>query len=200
MDLAAAQNEFAERGFDYLSTDRRTFYLNMAKDLFEDAYSFPWLETVATGVSPLTIADLKSVLYVRDSTNDTELIGLPASQIIVNGIDLAMTGVPCNWWLDGENIVTGWPVSTSAVMQVRYVKQSDELVDPTDTPLIPARYHGTWVDMAVIRAYIDSDNYVAAQGLKQVVDIDLSQIIQRYAMRNMQNPAYQTQRWGSEDS
>jgi hypothetical protein len=199
MDLAAAQVEMANRGFDYLSTDRRTFFLNQAKNTFEDIFPFPWLEDVATGTSPLTISDLKQVLYVSDTDHDRELLGLPAAQIIVDGTDLAETGTPSNWWLDGENTVTVWPVSSSASLQVRYIKESDELVDPTNTPLIPARYHGTWIDLAVIRAYIDSDNYVAAQGLQQIVALDLSQIAQRYATRNDQNPGYQTIRSGSDD-
>jgi hypothetical protein len=199
VNLAEAQEEFANRGVDYLSTDRRTFFLNYAKNVFEDAYVFPWLEAVATGASPKTITDLKQILYVRDSSNDTELLGLPAAQIIVDGIDLAEIGRPTNWWLDGEEIVTVWPVSTSAVLEIRYVKESPELVDPTDAPLIPARYHQTWVDIAMIQAYKDSDNFAAASALQQIVNLDLSQIISRYVSRNRQNPEYQTIRAGSDD-
>jgi hypothetical protein len=198
VNLAAARDELASRGFDYLDSSRMNFMLNDAKNLFEDAYPFPWLEATTTGTSPLSIADLKAVLYVRDDTNDTELLGLPAQQIVVLGDDIAQTGTATHWWLDGEETLTVWPVS-SASLQVRYVKESVELSADADTPLIPSRYHSTWLDIAVIRAYIDSDNYAAASGLKQIVDLDLSQIIQRYALRNRQNGSYQTIRYFSED-
>jgi hypothetical protein len=200
VNLEAARQEMRDRGVDYIDDDvRLTFWLNQAKNIFEDAFPFPWLEATASGVSPLVVSDLKDVLYVRDSTNDSELIGFPPQQIVVNGGDLTLTGTPECWWLDGENTITAWPVSTSVVVEVRYVKESPELAAGTDTPLIPARFHPTWVDLAMIRAYVDRDNYAAAQALQQMANFDLAQIVDRYATRNRQNPGYQTVRAGSED-
>lgn len=199
MNLGQAFDEVQERGFNFDDFTRLTFWLNQAKDTFEDFYQWPWLETATTGTAPLVIADLKQVLYVADTSNDTELLGMLPAEIVVNGIDLNQTGTPQYWWLDGETTVRVWPVNTSAALTVRYVKQSPELAVDTDTPLIPARYHPTWVDLAVIRAYVDTDNFVAAQGLKQVVDADLQQIATRYATRNRQNPGYQVLRAGADD-
>jgi hypothetical protein len=198
VNLLAAQIEVRERGFFELPDDRLTVLLNQAKNTFEDFYPWPWLETVVTGTAPLTVNDLKQILYVRDSTNDIELLGLPAQQIIVGDDDIAQTGTPTHWWLDGEEEINVWPVSAVS-LEVRYIKESPELAATTDIPLIPARYHNSWVDLAVIRAYIDSDRFAAVQGLKQIVDADLTLIAQRYATRNRQNGSYQTIRYFSED-
>lgn len=200
MNLGEARTELAGRGFDYLEASRVNTFLNDAKNTFEDAYPFPWLETSTSGASPLTIADLKQVLYVVDSTNNQELVGVAASQVVAE-LDPSITtttGAPDVWWLDGEETIRTYP-TTAVTLSVRYVKESPELSADSDTPLIPARYHQTWVDIAVIRAYMDSDNFVAALGLKQIVDVTLSQIITRYASRNAQNPGYQTIRGYSED-
>ena len=54
MNLSAARTELAARGFDDLAAARLTLFLNQARNDFEDAYPFPWLETVfATGPAPL---------------------------------------------------------------------------------------------------------------------------------------------------
>lgn len=196
VNLGEAQQEFYARGVDYIDdVDRLTLWLNQAKNIFEDTFPFPWLMQFVTGLSPLTISDLKDILYVFDANTNNELIGVPVQQLVVNG-DTTGSGLPTNWWLDG-NVLTTWPTATT--VSARYVKESPELVQPSDTPLIPARYHNTWIDLAMIRAYVDRDNFVAAQGLQQLVNTDLTLIVQRYATRNMQNPAYQTMRAGAED-
>lgn len=199
MNLADARAELAARGFDYLLPGRMNIMLNDARNAFEDVYPFPWLEAAVTGTAPLTIADLKHVLFVQDTTNDTELLGLPVQQIAQLGDDLALPGLPTHWWLDGLTTLNVWPVSTSAQLLVRYVKESPELAGDLDTPLIPVRYHNTWVDLAVVRAYLDSDNFAAASALQQIANNDLAQISQRYATRNGQNPGYQTIRFNSDD-
>lgn len=65
--------------------------LNNAKDELEDFFDWPWLETTTTGTAPLTVTNLKRILYVTDTTNDTELPGVQAADINAN---IADTGTP----------------------------------------------------------------------------------------------------------
>jgi hypothetical protein len=192
VQLVDARTALIARGFDELTPTRLNEVLNLAKNQFEDGYPFPWLETTATGPAPLTIADLKDVLYVVDTTNQNELRGVPAQHIIAEQDPIiGDTGAPALWWLDGTTSLKTWPVQASAQLSVRYVKESPELSLDADTPLIPVRYHSTWVDLAAVRAYLDSDNIDAAAQLSAIVGQDLARIIARYDTRNRQNSAYQ---------
>jgi hypothetical protein len=150
MDLTAAQTELKARGGDYLSTARLTTFLNDAKNELEDFFVWPWLETTTTGTAPLTISDLKHVLYVVDTTNQAELTGASA-QYIVEDLDetITTTGTPDVWWLDGTTTLKVYPANTSASLSVRYVKFSPELSAGADTPLIPVRNHNLWIDLAL---------------------------------------------------
>lgn len=200
MNLNEARTELAARGFDELSPTRLTSFLNIAKSQFEDAYTFPWLEASEAGTSPLTIEDLKQVLHVVDTSNHVELEGVTSSYIVAElSSDLDAQGQPLVWWLDGENVVKTWPVNTSTQLSVRYLKQSPELTDNTDTPLIPVRYHQTWIDLAVVRAHMDADAPDLAASARAVASQDLAQIISRYETRNRQNAVSQIIRGDAED-
>jgi hypothetical protein len=90
------------------------------------------------------------------------------------------------WWLNdssGTPTLTASPVG-AATFTVRYVKDSPELDDDGDTPLIPARYHGIWIDLAVAYAYEDSDNFSAAQGIRNAALQRLQALVERYETRN----------------
>lgn len=200
MNLGAAHAELAARGFDEVDTDRLRSFLNIARNQFEDAYPFPWLETATTGTSPLTISDLKHVLHVVDTTNHVELEGVTAAYIVAElGSDLTAQGSGLVWWLDGETSLKTWPAGSSAQLSVRYIKQSPELASDSDAPLIPARYHQTWIDLAVVRAHLDANATDLAANVRAVAGQDLAQIISRYETRNRQNAQSQIIRGDAED-
>lgn len=199
MNLGEAQSELGARGFDFLSSTRTAIMLNDAKNEFEDSCPFPWLETTTTGTAPLTISDLKYVLFVQDTTNDVELQGLAPEQIALFGDDISQAGSPEFWWLDGTGTLTTWPLSSSVQLLVRYVKFSPELSASSDTPLIPTRYHNIWVDLAVVRAYRDTDNFAAAAALQTAVAGRMSSVVEVYVARNRQGPESQTIRYASGD-
>lgn len=169
--------------------------LNNAKDELEDFFDWPWLETTTTGTAPLTVTNLKRILYVTDTTNDTELPGVQAADINAN---IADTGTPCVWWLDGSTvsgndttvIVNVYPVSAVS-LSIRHTRYSANLVADSESPLIPVRYHRTWVDLAAVEAYKDSDNFEAAAALRADVDRRLGQMIETLGARNKQNSDYQ---------
>jgi hypothetical protein len=196
VNLAEAQAEFAARGFDYLSPGRQTFFLNRAKTDFGDFYAWPWLRKTTTGASPLTISDLKYVRSVWDA-NGVEYFGLDDG----DDVDLTETGTPQSWWIDdtsGQSVLTAYPVG-AVTFRVSYVAEAPDLVAPTDTPQIPSRYHGIWIDLAVVRAYQDSDNFAAAAALKSMVTQELQTVVERYETRNRMNSRHRLIRAGSED-
>lgn len=200
MDLSAARTELKDRGFSFLTDARATIMLNNAKNALEDEFQWPWLETTATGVAPLTISDLKYVLYVVDTTNRVPLTGVDAVDITDRDAIITTTGAPDSWWLDGATSLKVYPASTSVQLSVRYVKFSPELSGGSDTPLIPVRYHQVWIDYAVVEAYKDSDRYTEANGLLgHIRQYRLPQMVELYGLRNRQNPGYAPVTWASDD-
>jgi hypothetical protein len=201
VNLSEAQAELDGRGFDYLPEGRKTQMLNRARNDFEDFWLWPWLVATKTGAAPLTISDVKYVLLVKDAASHRELLGVTASDLGQDDTDVAAAGTPTSWWIDdsaGDEVLNVWPVAP-ATLSVRYVRESPELSNGTDAPLIPARYHPLWIDLAVVRALQDSDNFPSSQSLYTDCLGRLQGLVERYETRNRQNPQIRTQRTFSED-
>jgi hypothetical protein len=187
MDLTAAQTELKARGGDYLSTARLTTFLNDAKNELEDFFVWPWLETTTSGTAPLTISDLKHVLYVVDTTNQCELTGASA-QYIVEDLDetITTTGTPDVWWLDGTTTLKVYPANTSASLSVRYVKFSPELSAGADTPLI--RSVTTTCGLIWRCARVEGrERHGRGAGVACRLHRELAKLAETYSVRNRQN-------------
>src|SRR3954468_21908094 len=98
MNLGEAAVAVMDRGFDYLSAPRVYLMLNTAKDNFEDVWRWPWLEAVTAGPPPLTLADLKLVLMVKNVMTADELLGLTMSQVMQDFTNVTAAGAPRYWW------------------------------------------------------------------------------------------------------
>lgn len=148
MNLSSARTQLEKLGAGRLSGDTtmEDFYLNQAKNWIEDKDDWPWLETTTTGSSPLTISDLRKVIYVADTTNDRLLKEADIIDIARRDPGIDAVGDPTRFYLDGLTSLKVWPVRTVA-LSVRYLKYSPELTT-SDTPLIPTRYHMLWCDVA----------------------------------------------------
>jgi len=197
MNLGEAQAELSARGFEYLSAARQTIMLNDALQELEDFWNWPWLRKTVTGATPLQISDLKAVLKVYDS-NHNELQGLSD----YDDFDTTDTGTPTNWWIDdtgGTPTLIAYPVGT-ATLSVRYLRDSDPLANSGDTPDIPARYAHIWIDLAVARAYEDSDNFAAAAQIRNTAQQRMIGLVARYENRDMQTSPQRIQRsWSLDD-
>ncbi len=196
MNLSQARTELGERGFDYLSASRMNIMLNDALTDLEDRYLWPWMKKTVTGAAPIAVSDLKYVRAVYDSAGN-EVFGVDDD----DDIWMDQTGTPTNWWIDdtgGTTTLRAYPVG-SATWTVRYIATDAVLSADGDTPNLPARYHGVWIDLAVIRAYKDSDNFAAAGALGQQVDVRVQRMIEEAETRNRQNPQYVRILAGSED-
>ena len=205
MNLADARSALAARGFDYLSGASMNLMLNFARNDFEDYWDWPWLRETITGPVPLTISDLKFVRLVKDSDGN-ELLGLedrvagmgsppPMAQPILNG---------SRWWYLSDHgpdntLLDLTPFGYGGAVSVLYTKESPELATDVDVPLIPVRYHGLWIDHAVVHAYKDSDNFPAAQALRTDIEARMRTLVERYEVRNRQHSVFMAIRALSED-
>lgn len=198
MNLAEAQQAVIDRGFDYLDSGRLKLMLNTAKDEFEDMWEWPWLQAIYTGSTPIAFDDLKLILTVTATATQRELLGLDLRQVGIGYSDLANPGTPEYWWMEGADRMHAYP-GDGATLTVHYVRESLALVAPDDVPLIPQRYHGLWIDLAVCEAYKDSDNFMASQALRGDVTMRMQDVIARYETRNRQHSPFITARGYSED-
>jgi hypothetical protein len=196
VNLGQARNELEERGFHYLEPSRLNFMLNRALTDLEAFYLWPWQKKTVTGAAPLVISDLKYVRSVYDSTGN-EMFGIDDD----DDVNVDRTGSPENWWIDDTSSTTTlrvYPVG-NATLTVRYIATDAVLSADSDTPNLPDRYSGVWIDLAVVRAYHDSDNFAAAQALDARVRADLQQMLEQYETRNRMNTGYIRILAGSED-
>ena len=200
MNLGQAITAFKSRGFQYIDQDdptKSTRILNRARNELEDYWPWPWLRKTTTGPAPLAIPDLKYVLWVKDST------GNPVYGVDERDVDTDQTGAPDSWWLDGPDATGQTTIRFAPVgpgtFTVRYVMESPELSNSTDTPLIPSRYHPLWIDLAVVHGYRDDDNYAAAGSLAADLEARLLRLVERYETRNRQSSQFMAYHGLSED-
>ncbi len=188
MTLAQARTELQARGATYLSDARCNSMLNSAKAELEDFWYWNWLETTTTGTAPLTISDLKQVLYVADTTNRSELWYMKAEDIVSQEYyDLAFTGTPEIFYLSSETQLSVWPVQAVS-LSVKYLKVSPTLSADGDTPIFPSRYDDIWMDLAMVRVYKDSDDLDRAFALNKDCQQRLGQLIAQYEVKSLSNP------------
>lgn len=195
--FATAQTEFFARGFDFLNQDAagRT----RAKRYLVEAYledvcaNEPWdfLRTSTSSTAPLTLSDVDTLISVRDTTNDCQLEVADQGWLEDTYGSLTETGNPVYVYFSAESTLACYPANTTATIQVRYFKIPDEPSADGDTFLVPSRWQGLIIDAAVIRAYIDSDNFEAAQFLQTRFDRRLGKMYESEMVRDS-NPRYIT--------
>lgn len=170
MTFAELQEEVKARGFEYLSDatglERVKRWINLAYQELCEAEDWPFLYADISGLAPLAIADLRSVLSVNSESRS--LRWLDRRVLTGSGVDLAQRGSPTYWHLEDRTLLT-YPASDE-VLEVRYVKVPVDLTADADVPVVPARYHDLLVDGAVVRAYKDSDNYEAMAAVRSEYD------------------------------
>lgn len=169
MDFSELQTEFYARGFDFLDQDaagriRAKQWINEAylEDICSDQ---PWdfLRTSASGVTPLTIADVDTIISVRDTTRKEQLRVSEMGWLEDTFGDLTRPNRPEYVYFTSSTTLASYPVDTGSTIQVRYFKVPAELDADADEPLFGARWHGLIIDFAIVRAYVDTDNFEAAQ-------------------------------------
>lgn len=191
MNLGSMRTEVQARGYEYLSTTRANQFLNWAYKEVARYMPWPFLETSATGASPLTITDLGSILSVTGSLSDVPLARADRRQILIGDDDLSEIGTPALYWM--ENLtVNVWPSSATDTVTVQYIKVPPDMAIDADVPVIPADYHELIVDGAVLRAQKDNDNYDSYQITRQIWQSELDLMVQAIMGRDLSGPSYMT--------
>jgi hypothetical protein len=170
VNLTELRTELYARGTDYFDEDaagvtRATAFLNQAYRRILNAQPWVFLEDTATGTAPLTIADLRRVKWVRHATTFAPLKREDETELVSEGVDLSYEGVPQFYYLTSPTVIATVPTNGDSI-EVKYIKRVDALSDGADEPVFDEEYHNLIVDGAMIKAYIDQDNYEAAQALK----------------------------------
>lgn len=201
MNFSQLRAELLARGFDYLATgDRDAHYINIAYLELCGLYLWPFLEESATGTAPLAISDLGTIEAVIDEDLQRELLPVEYRDLLAEYGDLSTSGTPEFYYVanpSGTLQVATFPVSTNTI-GVQFYEVPAELTG-TDTPVVPARYHDLIVDLAVTKAYRDSDNHGAAEALQAHVDRRVLQMVNSLFTQQVQGPDFQQVRGASSD-
>lgn len=203
MDLAAFRTELLARGFDYLNQTRQDLYINAGRAELDRMFLWPWREATASGAAPLAVADLGVVASVVNTAgSDTRLSRLDRQTLLEAYGDLSTAGTPWVYFIDwssGSRVVRVYPVSTDTI-EVRYWKVTADLALATDAPAAPAEAHPLIVDLAVSRAYRDTDDHARAQALQAEIDRQVAQLLVQYPPGQADGPdAFAGVTFASED-
>lgn len=161
MTLDELRAELAARGFDYLSTGRKDYFINRAYQEVCEEEEWPFLEATASGAAPLTITDLRTIESVVNTTHKTKLIPLDRRLLTDLSTDMTTAGSPTWYYVDASDVITTYPVRADDLL-VRYWKAPADLTAGNQEPLMPSRFHYSLLDGACAYAYFDSDNFEAA--------------------------------------
>jgi hypothetical protein len=155
------QNELYASGFNYLSdnsqTDRAKRWLNQSYQELCSQALWPFLKTSATGTSPISLATLNRIIYVRDTTLNVKLVEADYDLLTDLQPDLTKTGTAAWHYIDyssGSPAVTAFPVTTNT-LEVAYYQNPTPLSGDSDVLIIPDQFVDIVVLGAMRRAYID---------------------------------------------
>jgi hypothetical protein len=192
LNFSELKTELYARGTDYLSEDgagvaRAELWLNQGYREILNLQVWPFLVASQSGATPLVITDLRRIQNAwYGTTSDSPLQVVSQAELLEDGLDLTDTGTPVYIYADTTGLKT-YPVTTGSITVI-YIKRVNPLTG-TDTPIFDEEYHPLIVDKAMIRAYIDGDNYEAAAGLKQLLDENLAAMTEDY-MLTSRGPRY----------
>lgn len=184
--LSTMQTEFQARGFADMTAaadlTRITRWLNDAMHDIDEMYDWPYLQASTSGATPLTIADLRKLERVIDTTNHQTLDQAARGEAADWDGDLTTTGsFPLSYYLVGGNIVTLYPTSVLPV-QVLYWKFGADLASAGDAPLMPDRFRMAIVDYAVAYGCEDRGDSVGAQSARALGDARVARMAESFGI------------------
>lgn len=170
--FADIRQEFADRGFAYLSQSRADRFINEGFNDLTLLEEWPFLILETTGPAPQTIAAARRILSVASATTELQ----EADRDDLNDADplLTQTGSARWWWREGSTINV-YPLQTGT-WTFRVVLSNVPMTAPTDTSVVPDEWRHLGVDFAVIRALRDRSNFQEADALLQAIQPDLDRM------------------------
>jgi hypothetical protein len=189
--LLDLRNELKARGFHFLPDARCDLFINDGYQELVEFAPWPFLRMQVTDNAPMSIPDLRQVLYVADVTGGEERTLRWIDVRDVEDLDPAQaaTGTPCRYWLDNLTLNV-WPQNASSTIKVRYLRVVDSLVDDIDQVIVPPRYNSLIVGLAQVRALaFDRDGSDQARTLRTELDRELAQMEFNLMYRTYDAPA-----------
>jgi hypothetical protein len=175
MDFTALKAEVAAAGFARLTSAQLGVFVNRAMHELDDLEPWPYREASATGVAPLSIADLGEVDLVFDtSAGPDQPLDKRSYRELVNDFgDVGTTGgSPWFWYRatpGGVPTIATYPVSTRTV-GVQYYKVVPDMVAGSDEPGASARWHGLIALIAKRMAHAEKGDRGTAESIQVEVD------------------------------
>lgn len=153
LDFRGILTEVYARGSEYLDDSaegevRVKRWINDALHQVNGLAPWPFLEAVASGTAPLTIADLGSIESVVDTGRGTMLSQRSRSEFTATDVFGTATGSSCWFAVTGGDTVQVWPSPASSI-SVRYYRVDPDLSADTDEPSMPDRFRSCLVELAV---------------------------------------------------
>lgn len=192
MNFTELKTELFARGTNYLEEDaseiaRGERWLNQAYREILNLMPWPFLEATATGSSGaglVSVPDLRKIRLVTDVSSGgnpgRKLTRITFDDLVSDeAMDLNSTGLPDFYWVQGGNIINGYPFG--GTVRAYYYRRAP-ILSGTDDPLFEEDYHDLIVDRAMIKAYKDSDNFEAAAALKVEYDAGLAAMAEDYLL------------------
>lgn len=189
MTFEELKDELFARGTNYLEEDatseaRAERWLNQSYREILNLHAWPFLQTTQTGVADdgfVSVPDLRKIRFVQDVSESParKLDRVSLDDLASDGEDLAETGTPDWYYVDGGNIVRSFPLG--GTIKVYYIKRVDPL-SGSSSPIFDEEYHNLIVDKAMILAHIDNDNYEAAGALQAIVNQRLIAMSEDYLL------------------
>lgn len=189
MTFEELKDEFFARGTNYLEEDaesaaRAERWLNQGYREILNLHAWPFLQTTATGNAGegyVNIADLRKIRFVQ---NVADSPAIPLGRVTLEdlaweGQDLAETGDPQWYYVDAGTSVKGFPLG--GTIKAYYVKRVDPL-SGSSSPVFDEEYHNLIVDKAMVKAYVDNDNFEAAAALQEQIDRSLTAMAEDYLL------------------
>jgi hypothetical protein len=188
MNFDELKDELFARGTNYLEENatevaRAERWLNQGYREILNLHPWGFLETTDnTQSAPVSLPDLRRVVYVKHLASDVALKLESLRELVNDGYDLSAIGVPQVYYFDGPSTINTLPTNGDLI-GVRYIKRVPPLTG-TETPIFDEEYHNLIVDKAMIRAYIDGDNFDAALALKAEVNETLAAMAEDYLLQS----------------
>jgi hypothetical protein len=196
MNFSELKDELYARGANYLEEDadgvaRAARWINQAYREILNLHAWPFLQASATGTADageVEVADLRRIRFVTDTSDGTtpgrKLKRVSLDDLLAedNELDATLSGTAEHYYLDGDSTIKSYPVG--GTITAYYFKRVAPLSADSDEPIFDEEYHPLIVDRAMIKVYIDTDNFEAAAALREEFNQGVRSMAEDYLLES----------------
>lgn len=163
MNLGEMKTALKRFGFD--TSDPLATWLNASMHEFEDAaeWSFLLKQTTIVGnagdSSLILPSDFFKTVSIRNSTDGNKLKWVDSRQFDADVFDFTVQDVPTTYTTLGQTIIRLYPVlDTTTTFVLTYESALLDMVNDTDVPGIPTRYHYSGIVQGAAAIALQAEN------------------------------------------